>query len=64
MDGKVDDQDPLTAEAEKREEWRGDETRLSDEDGSKHSLPESERAEADQSGDQQGAVLNNFAPPD
>ena len=57
--------DPLKAEAEKREEWRGDGTQLDQGDAPRHTLPasESEGAGAD---DNEGATsrMRTISPPD
>jgi hypothetical protein len=65
-DDKQQDEGPLSSEALKRDEWRGGETILQDEDASGHTLPESERDRATQGGGQQGsgAVPGIILPPD
>ncbi len=65
-DDKQQDEGPLSAEALKRDEWRGEETILREEDASGHTLPESERDRATQGGGQtgSGAVAGTILPPD
>ncbi len=65
-DDKQQDEGPLSSEVLKRDEWRGGETILQEEDASGHTLPESERDRATQGGGQQSsrAVPGTILPPD
>ena len=58
------DQDPLKAEAAKREEWRGGATRVGNKDAPGHTLPESESGSAGGADQPSGAVTDTIRPPD
>ena len=57
---------PLSAEARKREEWRGEARILQGQDVTGHTLPESERDEAAEVGERHGSApaAGIVAPPD
>lgn len=61
MDDK--DQDPLEAEARKREEWRGDDAPLGEADAPGHTLPASEADSAAQNSGGRGK-MRTISPPD
>ena len=57
------DDNPLKAEAEKRQEWRGDGAKLAAEDAPGHTLPASEDGGADGGGGT-SAPMRTISPPD
>ncbi len=56
-------EDPLKAEAEKREEWRGGGTSLRPDDAPGHTLPESE-SDGGSDAAPEGGALGTVLPPD
>lgn len=65
-DEKQQDEGPLSSEALKRDEWRGGETILHEEEASGHTVPESERDRATQGEGRKGsgALSGTLLPPD
>lgn len=60
---KQQEEAPLSSEALKRDEWRGDATVVREADASGHTIPESERGPEDEGGTT-GSGAATMLPPD
>jgi hypothetical protein len=62
---KPQEEEPLSSEALKRDEWRGGATVVREEDASGHTIPASESDPGSEDGQKgSGAVAGTIRPPD